>query len=118
MKKVLIVDDSLYMRKVIRMMLERNGFDIVGEAEDGEIAVSKYKELKPDIVTMDITMPGSGGLLAVEKINGFDPEANIVMITAMGQERLIRQAFLAGAKEFIIKPFNEETLVRLLKKVS
>lgn len=117
MKKALIVDDAAFMRLALKAMLERNGFEIVGEAENGDMGVKKYKELKPDIVTMDITMPVMNGLEALKEIKAFDPEAKVVMFSAMGQESYIREAVMLGAKSFIVKPLKEEHVVKVLTKV-
>ena len=105
------------MRAAIKTILERNGFEVVGEAENGAIGVRKYQELRPDIVTMDITMPEMTGLEALKHIRSFDPDAKVIMITAMGQEHLVKEAILSGAKSFIIKPFKEEHVVQTLKKL-
>lgn len=117
MKKVLIVDDAAFMRLTLRTMLERNGFEVVSEAENGAVGVKKYKELKPDIVTMDITMPIMDGIQALKEIRDFDPEAKIVMLSAVGQKPFICEAVVAGAKSFIVKPFNEEHVVKVLSKI-
>lgn len=105
------------MRAAIKTILERNGFEVVGEAENGAIGVRKYQELRPDIVTMDITMPEMTGLEALKHIRSFDPDAKVIMITAMGQEHLVKEAILSGAKSFIVKPFKEEHVVQTLKKL-
>lgn len=117
MKKVLIVDDATFMRMSIRNTLEKNGFEVVGEAENGTVAISKYKELKPDIVTMDITMPDMSGIDALKIILEIDPEAKIVMLSAMGQQDLVMEAIIAGAKSFIVKPFTDEHVIKTLNKV-
>lgn len=117
MKKVLIVDDAAFMRAAIKTILERNGFEVVGEAENGAIGVRKYQELRPDIVTMDITMPEMTGLEALKHIRSFDPDAKVVMITAMGQEHLVKEAILSGAKSFIVKPFKEDHVIQTLKEL-
>lgn len=117
MKRVLIVDDAGFMRATIKATLERNGFEVAGEAENGVAAVKKYQELHPDIVTMDITMPEMTGIEALKQIRGFDPNAKVVMITAMGQEHLVREAILNGAISFIVKPFKEEQVIQTLKKI-
>jgi two-component system chemotaxis response regulator CheY len=117
LKKVLIVDDAAFMRAAIRKILERNGYAVAGEAGDGEAGIRKYKELRPDIVTMDITMPTMSGLEALKKIMEFDPGAKVVMITAMGQEHLVMEAVVSGAKSFIVKPFTEEHMMMTLKKI-
>ncbi|MEA4847870.1 MAG: response regulator [Clostridiaceae bacterium] len=117
MKKVLIVDDAAFMRLTIKAILERNGFEIAGEAENGDIGIKRYKELKPDIVTMDITMPIKDGIQALKEIIAFDPDARIIMLSAVGQKPFICEAVLYGAKSFIIKPFSEEHLVKVLSQV-
>ena len=117
MAKVLIVDDAAFMRLSIRMMLERNGFEIVGEAENGAIGVSKYLELRPDIVTMDITMPEMTGVEALQAIIRHDPKAKVIMVSAMGQECVVKDAVVSGAKSFIVKPFREDHVVQIINKI-
>ncbi|MGE5630367.1 MAG: response regulator [Caulobacteraceae bacterium] len=117
MKRVLITDDAAFMRMSIKRILEKNGFEIAGEAENGRAAIKKYKELRPDIVTMDITMPEMSGIDALKSIKEIDPGANVVMISAMGQEAMVREAIMLGAKSFIIKPFKEEHVVKTLNYV-
>lgn len=117
MKKVLVVDDAAFMRMSIKMTLEKNGFTVVGEAENGKVAIEKYKELNPDIVTMDITMPEMTGTEALKTIINFDQNANIIMVSAMGQEYLVKEAIVSGAKSFVVKPFSEDILVKALEKV-
>ncbi|NMA64849.1 MAG: response regulator [Clostridiaceae bacterium] len=114
MKKVLIVDDAAFMRQSIRLILERNGYEVVGEAANGIEGVRKYKELMPDIVTLDITMPEMSGIDALKVICEFDPNAKVVMVSAMGQEILVKEAILNGAKSFIVKPFKEEHIIKVL----
>ena len=118
MAKVLVVDDAAFMRISIKNYLTKNGFEVIGEAENGLVAVEKYKELRPDIVTMDITMPEMSGLDAMKTIVGMDPGAKVLMVSAMGQEAIVRDAVLSGAKGFIVKPFKEEGLVNALRKLS
>jgi len=117
LKKVLITDDAAFMRFSLKTMLERNGFEIVGEAENGAIAAEKYKILKPDIVTLDITMPVMDGLQALKQIKAIDKSAKVIMISAMGQEGIVREAIISGATGFIVKPFNEETILKVFKKL-
>jgi two-component system chemotaxis response regulator CheY len=117
MKRVMIVDDAAFMRMAIRTMLEKHDFEIVGEAENGAQAIQKYKECKPDIVTMDITMPEVDGIAALEAIMLYDPNAKVIMLSAMGQEAMVRTAVINGAKTFIVKPFKEEIIVSALNKV-
>lgn len=117
MKRVLVVDDAAFMRLSLKTMLERNGFEVVGLAENGEIGVQKYMELKPDIVTLDITMPIMDGLQALKAIRLLDQNSKIMMVSAMGQESLVKEAVISGAKGFIIKPFKEEHIVKTLEKL-
>lgn len=117
MIKVLIVDDAAFMRLALRTMLEKNGFEVI-EAESGTAGVKKYKECRPDIVTMDITMPEMTGIDALKAIRDQDPNAKIVMISALGQESFVREAVMHGAKTFIVKPFKEEHVVQTLIKIA
>ncbi|WPC39352.1 response regulator [Clostridium sp. JS66] len=117
MKKVLIVDDAMFMRVALKTMLEKNGYEVVGEAEDGADAISKYSILKPDIVTMDITMPKMDGVEALTEIKKKDPNCKIVMISALGQETWVKKAIIIGAKGFIVKPFKEEHVIKTLSKL-
>ena len=117
MKRVLVVDDAAFMRLTIKRILEGNGFEVIGEAENGAIAVEKYKELEPDIVTMDITMPEMTGIEALKSIREFDPEAKVIMVSAMGQEVMVRETIMLGAKSFIIKPFKNDHVIQTLNKV-
>jgi two-component system chemotaxis response regulator CheY len=117
MKKVLVVDDAAFMRITLKEMLESNGYEVAGEASNGIEAVRKYITLKPDIVTMDITMPEMDGVDALIEIRKHNPAAKIIMISALGQESWVRKAVMQGAKGFVVKPFNEECLVKALMKV-
>lgn len=117
MKKVLIVDDAAFMRFTLKMMLEKNGFTVAGEAENGAAAVIKYKELSPDIVTMDITMPVMDGVNALKEIRKIDPGSKILMVSAVGQEMMVRDAVMAGARGFVVKPFKEEVFVNALNRL-
>lgn len=114
MPTVLIVDDALFMRVTIGKMLKEWGFDIIGEATNGKQAVKMYRELRPDLVTMDLTMPVMSGLDAVKEIIPEFPDAKIVMITALGQQRIIVDAIEHGAKDFITKPFTPEKLKQVI----
>ena len=118
MAKVLIVDDAAFMRISIKNMLTKNGYDVVGEAENGLIGIDLYKELQPDIVTMDITMPEMSGLDALKEITKIDPQAKVVMVSAMGQEAMVREAIVSGAKGFIVKPFKEDGIIAAIKKLA
>lgn len=115
--KVLIVDDAAFMRMMIKDILEKNGFEVVGEASNGLKAVEIYKSEKPDVVTMDITMPDMDGIEAVKTIRTFDPNAKIIMCSAMGQQTMVMDAIRAGAKDFIVKPFQADRVLEAIKKV-
>ena len=117
MKRVLIVDDAAFMRMTIKNMLANYEYEIVGEAENGLEAVEKYKQLSPDIVTMDITMPELDGIQALRMIKEINPAASVVMISALGQESKMKEAIIYGAKGFIVKPFKEEILLSALSKL-
>jgi len=117
MKSVLLVDDSLMMRRMLRNILTKNGYEIVGEATNGEEAVEKYKELRPDAVTMDFVMDKMNGLDALRNIININPGANVIMVSSMGQELIVRDAIVLGAKNFLLKPFNEQQVVEALEKL-
>lgn len=118
MNKVLIVDDAAFMRVSLKTLLENHGFQIVGEAENGNTAIQKYIECKPDIVTMDITMPECNGVEALKEIMKLDPNATVVMISAMGQERMVKEAVISGAKTFILKPYSEDRVIHTLRNIA
>lgn len=115
--KILIVDDAAFMRLVLSNMLTKNGFEVIGEAANGQEAVDKYKALTPDLVTMDITMPVMEGIEAVKLIKQLDNNANIIMCSAMGQQIMVVQSLQAGAKDFIVKPFQEERVLEAIQRV-
>ncbi len=117
MAKILIVDDSMTSKKFLRNMLERAGCEIIGEASDGQEGIDKYKELKPDVVTMDITMPIKNGIEALEEIIEYDSNAKVVMVTAAGQNTNMVEALKLGAADFIQKPFEIEQISAVIKKV-
>lgn len=117
MKKVLIVDDAAFMRLSLKTMLERNGYEVIGEAVNGLEAIQKYATLKPEIVTMDITMPDMDGVQALEQIKKIDSNAVVVIISALGQETMVKRAIMLGAKGFIVKPYKEEHLIKALSKL-
>ena len=106
--RVLVVDDAAFMRMMVKDILTKNGYEVVGEAENGMKALEKYQELKPDLVTMDITMPEMDGISAVKEIKKVDPNAKIVMCSAMGQQAMVIEAIQAGARDFIVKPFQAD----------
>jgi len=114
--RILVVDDAAFMRMMLKDILTKNDFEVVGEAEDGKKALEKYKELQPDLVTMDITMPEMDGIEAVKRIKGFDPEAKIIMCSAMGQQAMVIDAIQAGALDFIVKPFQPERVIEAVRK--
>ncbi|HHW92046.1 MAG TPA: response regulator [Firmicutes bacterium] len=115
-QKILVVDDAAFMRMMLKDILTKNDFEVVGEAEDGNKALEKYKELQPDLVTMDITMPEMDGIEAVKRIKGIDPEARIIMCSAMGQQAMVIDAIQAGALDFIVKPFQPERVIEAVRK--
>jgi len=117
MCSILIVDDAAFMRLNLKNILKAN-YEIIGEAENGQKAVEKYQELDPDIVTMDITMPEMDGLEAIKAIMDIDPEAKIVVCSAMGQQKMVVKAVEMGAKDFIVKPFNEDRVLEAVKKIA
>ncbi len=117
MASVLIVDDAAFMRMMLKDILTKGGYEIAGEAADGNEAVAKYAELKPDLVTLDITMPNKDGLEALKEIKSSDPNAVCVMCSAMGQQAMVIDAIQAGAKDFIVKPFQPERVLESIRKV-
>ena len=116
-RTVLICDDAIFMRTVLGDILREAGFDVVGEAETGREAVEKYRELQPDLVTMDIVMPDMGGIDAVREIVKEHPKARIVMCSAMGQQALVVEAIQAGARDFIVKPFQPARVLEAVQRV-
>ncbi len=115
--KILIVDDAAFMRMMIKNILVKEGYEVVGEAENGAQAVEKYKELNPDLVTMDITMPEMDGISAVKEIMKINSGAKVVMCSAMGQQAMVIDAIQAGAKDFIVKPFQADRVIEAISKV-
>ncbi|MCT4564070.1 MAG: response regulator [Maledivibacter sp.] len=114
---ILIVDDAAFMRMMIRDVLSKNGYEILGEAENGQKAIEKFKELNPDLVIMDITMPEVDGIQAVKEIKKISPDAKVVMCSAMGQQAMVIEAIQAGARDFIVKPFQADRVIEAVKKV-
>ncbi|NBJ68393.1 MULTISPECIES: response regulator [Clostridia] len=114
--RILIVDDAAFMRMMIKDILTKNGYEVVGEAQDGVQAVEKYNELKPDLVTMDITMPEKDGITALKEILADDAHARIIMCSAMGQQAMVIDAIQAGAKDFIVKPFQADRVIEAIQK--
>ena len=117
MARILIADDAMFMRSILKNIFTKNGHEVVGEAASGREAYELYKELKPDVMTMDITMPDVDGIEAVQKIKGEFPDANIIMCSAMGQDYLVLNALKAGARDFIVKPFKPDTVIAAIEKV-
>ena len=114
---VLVCDDAIFMRTMISDILQQSGFEVVGEPETGVEAVAQYRKLKPDLVTMDIVMPDMGGIDAVREITKFDPNARILMCSAMGQQALVVEAIQAGAKDFVVKPFQPSRVLEAVQRV-
>ena len=113
---VLIVDDLTFIKIVLRDIIEKAGFRVVGEASNGEQAIAMYQDTRPDVVLMDITMPGMDGLTALKKIREIDSAARVIICSALGQQQLIVQAIQLGAKDFIVKPFQPRRVIAALKK--
>ena len=116
-KNILIVDDAAFMRMMIKDILTKNGYNVVGEADNGAKAVEKYNELKPDLVLMDITMPEMDGIQALKAIKGADGGAKVIMCSAMGQQAMVVESIQAGARDFIVKPFQRDRVIEAIKKV-
>ncbi len=117
MARILVVDDAAFMRMMIKDILTKNGYEVAGEAENGVVAVSKYTELKPDLVLMDITMPEKDGIQALKDIKANDGGAKVIMCSAMGQQAMVIEAIQSGAKDFIVKPFQADRVIEAVKKV-
>jgi two-component system chemotaxis response regulator CheY len=115
-KKILIVDDVAFVRKTLSEILTQAGFQVVGEAADGQEAVERYVETRPDLVTMDIVMPLMSGIEATRKIMKLDKEARVVIISAMGQENLVMEAINVGAKDYVLKPFSAADVIKTLER--
>ena len=114
--RVLVVDDAAFMRMMVKDILSKNGYDVVGEAENGLKAVEKYQELKPVLTTLDITIPDMDGITAVKEIKKVDPNAKIIMCSAMGQQAMVIEAIQAGARDFIVKPFQPDRVLEAVRK--
>lgn len=115
--EVLIVDDAAFMRMMLKDILTKANYKVVGEASNGKQAVEQYKKFKPELVTMDITMPEVNGIEALKAIKKMDPAAKVLMVSAMGQEKLIVESMDAGALDFIVKPFQPAKVVEVIKKI-
>lgn len=116
-KRILIVDDAAFMRMMIKDIVSKNGYEVVGEAQNGVEALEMYMQFKPDIVTMDITMPEKDGISAVKDIMAMDSAAKVIMCSAMGQQSLVMDAIKAGARDFLVKPFKPDRVIQALDKV-
>ena len=117
MAKVLIADDAAFMRMMLKDILTKNGYDVVGEAANGNEAVEKFEQLTPDLVTMDITMPQCDGIAALKQIMTMNPAAKVIMCSAMGQQAMVIESIQAGAKDFIVKPFQPQRVIESISKV-
>lgn len=117
MKRILIIDDSAFMRLSLKQILMKNGFQVVEEAKNGFDGIKKYEECRPDMVTMDITMPDMDGIAALKAIKQIDSGAKVIIVSAMGQESIIKKAIAEGAKSFIIKPYKEEYVIKTLNSI-
>ena len=116
-KGILLVDDAAFMRMMLKDILVKNGYEVLGEAENGLKAVEKYKELNPDLVIMDITMPEMDGIEAVKEIKKINPSAAVIMCSAMGQQSMVIEAIQSGAKDFIVMPFQADRIIEAVRKV-
>jgi two-component system chemotaxis response regulator CheY len=116
MARVLVVDDAAFMRKMVTDALTRGGHDVVGEAGNGDEAIDRYQELRPDLTTLDITMPEKDGLAALREIISLDPEAKVIMCSALGQESKVLESIKLGAKDFVVKPFQPDRVLDAVAK--
>lgn len=117
-KRILLVDDAVFMRMKLKDILEKNGYEVVAEAQNGLEAIEKYKSEKPDLVTMDITMPEMDGVTALRAIKALDPKAKVIMCSAMGQQSMVMDAIQAGAIDFIVKPFDNDRVIESINKAT
>lgn len=116
-KRILVVDDAMFMRMMLKNILTKNGYEVCGEAANGQEAIDKYIELRPDLVLLDITMPKMDGITALKEIKKIDPQAVVVMCSAMGQQGMVIDAIQGGAIDFIIKPFQEDRVLESLQRL-
>lgn len=117
MARILVVDDAAFMRMTIKKMVEANGHTVVAEAENGVQAIEKSEELKPDVILLDITMPEMNGVDALKQIKQLEPTSKVIICSAMGQQAMVAQAIQYGAKDFIVKPFEEDRLIAAIDRV-
>ncbi len=116
--RVMVVDDALFMRNMLKDIFVRAGYEVVAEAENGEMALELYQEFKPDLVTMDIVMPKKSGIEALQDIMTSSPDACVVMVSALGQDSLVLEAVESGAKDFIVKPFKEDKVLEIVRRIT
>lgn len=116
--RVMVVDDALFMRSMLKDLFVRAGHEVVAEAENGEMVLELYRETKPDLVTMDIVMPKKSGIEALQEIMAEDPNACVVMVSALGQDALVLEAVESGARDFIVKPFKEEKVLEIVQRIT
>lgn len=116
--RVMVVDDAIFMRNMLKDIFVRNGYEVVAEAENGEAAPQLYQDTRPDLVTMDIVMPKKSGIEALQEIMADDPQACVVMVSALGQDSLVLEAVESGARDFIVKPFKEEKVLETVRRVT
>ena len=116
--RVMVVDDALFMRNMLKDIFVRAGYEVVAEAENGEMALGLYLEFKPDLVTMDIVMPKKSGIEALQEIMTNAPDACVVMVSALGQDSLVLEAVESGAKDFIVKPFKEDKVLEIVRRIT
>jgi len=116
--RVMVVDDALFMRSMLKDIITRGGHEVVVEVENGDAAPVRYRELQPDLVTMDIVMPRKSGIEALQEIMAVDPQACVIMVSALGQDALVHEAVAAGAKDFIVKPFREDKVLATIRRVT
>ncbi len=117
MARILVTDDARFMRLMLVKILKRQGHEIVGEAQNGEEAIEKYARLRPELLTMDVVMPKLNGIKAVQKIMQLDPRARIIMVTALGQEAMVKEAIKSGAKDYVVKPFKTDQVIKAVERV-
>ena len=115
--RVMVVDDALFMRNILKDIFVRHGYEVVAEAENGDTALQLYQESNPDLVTMDIVMPKKSGIEALQDIMAADPDAHVIMVSALGQDALVLEAVEAGARDFIVKPFKEDKVLENVRRV-
>ena len=116
-KRILIVDDAAFMRMILKDIITKAGYELAGEAQNGQEAIDKYKELKSDFVTMDITMPVMDGIQAIKQIKTIDPNSRVIVCSAMGQQAMVIEAIQSGARDFIVKPFQPNRVIEAIQKL-